>query len=316
VALAAASLAFAWLGGCGRDVGEPVEDSAAQDHGDAPALELSTEQQQKLGIGTAELVRAEFQPALVGVARVLDAQAVVTALAELAKAETDARTSAAAVKRARDLFATDTAVSAETLEAAQRQAAADDAQLRVARAHATLEFGAGAPWLDAARREPLLAALAEGSAVVISASFPAGFAGTVPARLVLRRVGAAAAEESWSATEVWTGPADPAVPGRTFAALVGAPRGLSAGDRLTVSVPTGDALSGVVVPASALVLAGGGAWCYVSSEDATFARRALATDRPVGSGYFQAAGFAPGERVVVAGAGLLLARETGGAEAD
>jgi hypothetical protein len=315
VALAAASLAFAWLGGCGRDVDEPVEDSVAQEHGDASALELSTEQQQKLGIGTAELVRAEFQPALVGVARVLDAQAVVTALAELAKAETDARTSAAAVKRARDLFATDTAVSAETLEAAQRQAAADDAQLRVARAHATLEFGAGAPWLDAARREPLLAALAEGSAVVISASFPAGFAGTVPARLALRRVGAGA-EESWSASDVWTGPADPAVPGRTFAALVGAPRGLSVGDRLTASVPTGDALSGVVVPASALVLAGGGAWCYVASEDATFARRALATDRPAGSGYFQAAGFEPGERVVVAGAGLLLARETGGAEAD
>jgi hypothetical protein len=65
------------------------------------------------------------------------------------------------------------------------------------------------------------------------------------------------------------------------------------------------------------VLAGGEAWCYVAESDEVLARRRVDLARPVPQGYFQTSGFEPGERVVVAGAGLLLAREIGGgAETD
>ena len=71
------------------------------------------------------------------------------------------------------------------------------------------------------------------------------------------------------------------------------------------------------VPASAVVLAGGEAWCYVAEADDVLARRRVDLGRPLPQGYFQPSGFMPGEHVVVAGAGLLLAREIGGgAEPD
>jgi len=62
------------------------------------------------------------------------------------------------------------------------------------------------------------------------------------------------------------------------------------------------------VPLSAVVLAGGEPWCYVQTPDDVFVRRRVDLGRPLPQGYFQAQGFTAGERVVVAGAGLLLAR--------
>jgi hypothetical protein len=298
------------LAACGRDSAE--SDTAVLEH-EEPALGvgLDAEERAKLGVelGTAE--SATFMPGIDGAARVMDAQAVVAAMAELGKAEADARTSQTALKRARDLFQSDAAVSAETLETAERQASADDAQLRVARARAMLSFGAAAPWLDAARREPLLAALTAGSTLLVSASFPAGFGDAKPEALVLRRAGGAAAE-GFSATELWTGPADPSVPGPTLFALLAGARSLSSGERLTASVAAGAPLAGVVVPLSSVVLAGAEPWCYVQTEDEVFVRRRVDLARPLPQGYFQREGFAAGERLVVAGAGLLLARELGG----
>jgi len=306
-----------WLGACGREPPqtEPSRGAAEQEQ---PALgvTLTAEEQEKLGVEVREVESAELQPSIDGPAYVVDAQTVVGAMAELGKADADARTSQAALKRARDLFNIDTAVSAETLEAAERQAAAADAQLRVARARATLTFGAAAPWLDAGRREPLLTALSAGSTLLVSASFPSGLGDVEPAALALRRVGTPGTE-SWSASELWTGPADPSVPGPTVLALLAAPPRLSYGERLTASVAIGAKASGTVVPLAAVVLAGGEPWCYVQTADEELVRRRVDLGRPLAQGYFQAQGFAAGERIVVAGAGLLLARELGGgAEED
>jgi len=277
---------------------------------------LSAAEREKLGVALGEIESAELQPNIDGPAYVVDAQTVVAAMAELGKTEADARTSQTALKRARDLFNSDTAVSAETLEAAERQAAADDAQLRVARARATLAFGARAPWLDPARREPLLAALSAGATLLVSASFPSGLAGAQPTGLALRRVGAADTA-SWVATETWAGPADPRVPGPTVLALLTSPSDLGYGERLTASVAIGATSAGAVVPLTAVVLAGGEAWCYVQTQNQELVRRRVDLGRPLPRGYFQANGFTAGERVVVAGAGLLLARELGGgAEED
>ena len=111
---------------------------------------------------------------------------------------------------------------------------------------------------------------------------------------------------------MWPGPADPNVPGPTVLALLPVPNGLSAGERLIASVAAGSESDGVAVPRSAVVLAGGEAWSYVQTGDDELARRRVDMGRPLPQGYFQAAGFEPRERVVVAGAGLLLAREIGG----
>ena len=302
------------LAGCGGKADKPHEQSA-DDTKPALGVALNEEQRGKLGVELGDVTAATFQPTVDGPARIVDAQTVVAAMADLDKATVEARTSEVALKRARDLYRADKTVSAETLEAAERQAAADQAQLAIARAHASLEFGA-APWLGADRREQLLGALARGDMLLVSASFPSGLPAERPANLALRRIGTEIGE-FWITTEIWTGPSDPNVPGPTLLGLLSTPTGLSYGERLIASVATGPEVSGSVLPASAVVLAGGEAWCYVAESDDVLARRRVDLGRPVPQGYFQASGFMPGEHVVVAGAGLLLAREIGGgAESD
>ena len=302
------------LAACGGKA-DKARDQSADETKPALGVALKEEERDKLGVELGNVAAATFQPTLDGAARIIDAQAVVVAMADLDKATAEARTSDVALKRARDLYRADKTVSAETLEAAERQAAGDQAQLAVARAHASLEFGA-APWLAADRREPLLAALARGDMLVVSASFPSGLPAVRPANLALRRIGTQIGE-FWITTDIWTGPSDPSVPGPTLLALLSTPTGLSYGERLIASVATGPEVSGSVVPASAVVLAGGEAWCYVAESEDVLARRRVDLGRPVPQGYFQMSGFAPGEHVVVAGAGLLLAREIGGgAESD
>lgn len=309
------ALAVIALGGCGGETGKPRGEPAADESKPALGVALNEDERGKLGVELGDVAPATFQPTLDGPARVVDAQTVVAAMADLDKATAEARTSDVALKRARDLYRADKTVSAETLEAAERQAATDQAQLAVARAHASLEFGA-APWLAADRREPLLTGLARGDMLLVSASFPSGLPPERPANLALRRIGTQIGE-FWITTDIWTGPSDPSVPGPTVLGLLSTPTGLSYGERLIGSVATGPEVSGSVVPSSAVVLSGGEAWCYVQESDDVLARRRVDLARPLPQGYFQASGFDPGQRVVVAGAGLLLAREIGGgAEAD
>jgi hypothetical protein len=298
------------LGGCGRQAAE-TGSAAAEAEQPALGVALDEEEREKLGVELGVIASASFQPVIEGPARVVDAQTVIGPLADLGDAEINARTSRTALERSRNLFKNDTAVSAEALEAAERQAAADEAQLRVARARVSLGLGVEAPWLDARRRDPVLEDLAKGSALLVTASFPSGFGDAAPESLALRRVGASGSQ-AWNATDLWAGPADPAVPGPTVLALLAAPGGLSVGERLTASLASGAALPGTVVPLSSIVLAGGEAWCYVATGDERLERRRVELGRPQPGGYFQAEGFTAGEQVVVAGAGLLLAREIGG----
>ena len=310
-AFAVAALA-AVLCACGE---RTPEAAAARAASEAPALgvELDAEQQQKLGVTTADAKTATWQPSIAGPAQVVDPQELVTAMADLRKAEAEARSSEAARKRAHDLFGSDTAISAEKLEAAERQASADLAQLEIARTRAALGFGNGAPWLDAGRRDALLGALARGSTLLVRASFPGGLPPGKPAALTLRRVSGG---DALTATDVWSAPADPGVPGPTLLAMLPGASGLTYGERLTATLPSGDAQTGVAVPASAIVLAGGQAWCYVLTGESEFERRAIDTGKPIDAGYFEPSGVAAGDKIVTAGAGLLLARELGGAPAE
>src|SRR5215831_1212452 len=155
------------LGGCGKDAASPEKAGAEGEAKPAIGVALDEDERAKLGVELGEVAAATFNPAVDGPARIVDAQTVVAAMAELAKATAEARTSEVALERARNLYRADKTVSAETLEAAERQAAADTAQLAVSRAHATLAFGA-APWLNADRRDALLATLASGSTLLVS----------------------------------------------------------------------------------------------------------------------------------------------------
>jgi hypothetical protein len=77
-----------------------------------------------------------------------------------------------------------------------------------------------------------------------------------------------------------------------------------------VWAPVGAPESGVLIPASAALISAGKFWFYVEEKPDTFVRREFDPSRPVEEGYFVKAGASPGEKIVTAAAGQLLARET------
>ena len=78
---------------------------------------------------------------------------------------------------------------------------------------------------------------------------------------------------------------------------------------LTAYLPTGPEISGVEIPASAVVWWDGKAWAYLKQGADTFARREVPTGISVNDGWFVAKEFNAGDNIVVKGAQLLLSEE-------
>ena len=86
---------------------------------------------------------------------------------------------------------------------------------------------------------------------------------------------------------------------------------LAQNEHVTVEVPVGVAVAGVMVPTDALVYGQNQTWAYVQREPGKFERVAIDPAKAMTGGYFlpQAGGVQAGQAIVVQGAGLLLARE-------
>jgi hypothetical protein len=72
---------------------------------------------------------------------------------------------------------------------------------------------------------------------------------------------------------------------------------------------TGEPLSGVTLPRSAVVRHSGKAWVYVQLDDERFARREVSLDYPTKDGWFESQGLEAEKRVVSVGAEALLSEE-------
>ena len=75
-----------------------------------------------------------------------------------------------------------------------------------------------------------------------------------------------------------------------------------------LNVP-GPAQPGVIIPQSAVVRFQGSGFAYIQTVSDAFVRKQVSLDHPAGDGYFTAENFQPGDRVVVAGAQILLSEE-------
>ncbi len=102
---------------------------------------------------------------------------------------------------------------------------------------------------------------------------------------------------------------DPRIQSPTFLYLAQSAPDLVPGMTLTVLLPTGPSLRGVIVPNNAIVWWQGKAWAYNQTAPERFARREVSTEIPVLNGWFVSAGFAPGDKAVVRGAQQLLSEE-------
>jgi hypothetical protein len=292
------------LAGCQRAA--PAEDAKAPaTEATGEGVTLSAEQVGKVGIATAPAKAADYAPATLGYGVVIAHDTLAVAVAELATAQAAAAQSRAASQRAQRLAGTPGALSADTVESATRQVAADTAALALAQQRLSAVIGGGLP--PGFAEGPALQDLASGKVKLLRATFPLGASLTAtPASL---RAAHLDAVTGWTLRPVWTAPADANLPGRSFFALL-KDSDAGEGERLLVWAPgTGPALHGVTVPASSLVISGGKYWCYVEGKAGVYVRREVTTDRPLGADYFVTQGVAAGDQVVTSGAGLLLARE-------
>ena len=301
-----AALAFLLLSACSKS-----DEAAKKEDADAgPGIALNAEETKSLGIATATAQAASWRREITGFGVVTALDSVAQADADMVTASATAAQSAAAAARAKSLgTGEEAAVSREVVEMAQSKAAADAAALALARRKADSAFGMHAPWQGAGERAAIVARLASGKTVLVRITFPIGSIGnTTPGSLKLTRLGAGA--QSWTAGKIWDAPADPALPGRAFYALVDG-SDLAQNEHVTAALPVGPAETGVLVPASALVFGDSETWAYVEDKPHHFLRAGVDISKPVGEGYFLKAGggIAAGQNVVTGGAGLLMAHE-------
>jgi hypothetical protein len=294
---------------------------------DAPKpVVLTADERQKLGITTAPAQAITYSDSSAAFGVVLSHDAIAQSVADLETAASAAHLSDVALTRGQKLAAGPGALGIDTLETLQKQKSADRAALSLARRKITAIVGVRFRWQGAEGDTGTLNALASGEAKLVRTTFPSGaFVGSAPKslRLIPLEPGAdtgsdtrsnpatPAASIGLTATPVWDAPQDPNLPGRSFFALLRNAH-IAEGSRFQV-VPASPAggVTGVLVPASAVVITSGQYWCYLERKPGTFARVPIVIDKPLGVGYFvsDGVGVSEGDKVVTSSAGLLLARE-------
>jgi hypothetical protein len=289
--------------------GADAKDKGAGAEGPEEGVSLKPEEIEKMGIVTAEARAITSEPEAAGFGVVTPHETIAQSVAELRTAIAAARQSHSALERSKRLAGTPGAMPADTQETAERQALTDEAALELARQRLSSAFGQNPPW-KSAENSPELSALASGQTKLVRVTFPLGSVDDeAPNRVRLAHIGIAQVGKSWESHQVWRAPADTTVPGRSFFATLKSGE-VGEGDHLMAYAPVGAPESGALVPASAAVISAGKFWCYVEEKPGTFVRTEFDPNRPTPDGYFVKEGISPGDKIVTASAGQLLARET------
>ena len=297
------------LTGCSR---APAPEAAATTNApravDHMTLMLSATDAARIGVTTAALAVSEYQASAAAVAIVVDPQALFALLAERTSAESARSASAANLSRVEALFAEDGNASEQELDVARAQRLQDEARATAVRRQLQSQWGerlAGGDGAAFADR------LADGRLALIRIEFLDTVAG--PLHWQGQALRLASSPEPLTIQSAWIAPtANPTRPGATWLALVATTTRQPIDSRGTVEIEQStQSHVGVDLPRSAIVYADSGTWVYVAIDDTHYQRRAIALDRPTADGYFADQGFRVGERVVTAGAGLLLAEQIG-----
>jgi hypothetical protein len=293
------------LAGCGKP--DQKEEAAKAEKTVEGQVVLSEEQVKSLGITTEPAKAAQFRAGLSGYGTVVSLDTIGQTDSDILSAQAVAAQSQAAAIRAQNLFASGVAVSREAMEAAQSKAAADQAALALAQRKAEAIFGHNPPW-EGGNRRAIMARLTSGRTVLVRVTFPLGSLERRPTQLTVARMGKAS--RSWPAAAIWDAPADPAFPGPGILVLVDG-SDLAQNDHVIATVPVGAPVTGVTVPAAALVYSEDRAWVYSQIAPRTYRRVPVDAANATADGYFVPgnAGLAPGAAIVTTGAGLVLARE-------
>lgn len=230
---------------------------------------------------------------------------VGAAQADAARAR--AAASNASLARTRLLYADSQNASLAQLQAAQATYAADRAGANAARAQAStalvsarLEFGSALT-----PGSPLVGAIVARRTLLLQVALPPE-AGAPPKTLLVEGDGGVRSTARLIGAAAKT---DPRVPGRGAYYAVPASSGFVPGMNVTAQLTTGDNISAVTVPASAVVDWQGKAWIYRRRGDGAFVRTGIAADQRDAAGNYIVRDLATRMPVVTQGAQLLLSEE-------
>jgi hypothetical protein len=276
---------------------------------------LDAAAQTRLGVTSTALQAAQAPQVADAIARVLDIGALAQLQSEIDTAVAVASASASEQQRVALLAADDQNVSRQVLEAARAQAATDAARLQLARQRLALEWGPGLAALDDQQRQRLVTSIAAGDAALIRVD-PLQTGGTPGTTVALRSDPHMPA----LATE-YLGPAATTDPKMQSSGVLVTVRGagmadLRPGRVLAAEVASGETLTGVILPRSALVRVDGATWAYLRRGAGLFVRREVTAGRVQDDGWFVTTGFVAGDEIVSEGAGSLLAVERSDETAD
>ncbi len=271
-------------------------------------LKMDAANRKRLGIIVTRLQLASAARVTAGFTRALDIGPLAAIDSEIRTARAAAAASAADAARLRDLAAQDQSASARSVQVANAQATGDRLRVDLAVRRIALEYGPGLARLGETARMQLIGDVAAGRAALLRIDVP----GAAPVTSV--RVGDPAV------AVIMLGPAsaaDPRVQGVALLAILRGPgvREAAAGRQLPAIIGSGAAEAGTIVPRGALLRQHGDVFVYVAKGD-RFERRILSAARPVADGWFTASDLTPGDTIVTAGAGSLLAAENGAVGGD
>lgn len=285
-------------------------DAKSDDHKNSNEVELSADETNKLGITTAAAQAMTYTPGAQGFGVIVSHDVVAQVAADLQTATAAAHQSQEALARGKRLASGPGALGTDAVESATRQVAADQAALELAHRKLTATLGREFP-RQRGGAAGLLDDLANGSVKLARVTFPPGvLTSSRPKSLRVTTLDRSPTTATWTTSELWDAPQDPTLPGRSFFALLNAPEAAEGARLQVLATAASGGTTGVLIPASAVVVSNGQAWCYVQKKEGTFERIPIDTSRPLADGYFSSSGVSPGDQVVTAAAGLLLARQT------
>jgi hypothetical protein len=253
-------------------------------------------------VQTVALSVAKDAEKLEGVATVLNPDPLLQLDADIRSATVALDFSRGQLERFRQA----TLLSKQSVANAVRQEGVDASQLKLLQARLQQTWGDEAPFLSVDTRQKLIADISAGTRAIVRFDFP-DLTGGKPRNV---RVMPLRGGPGTEVDPIWPAPSgNLAMPGVSFFGLIPAGPGLRAGDRARLIADNPNGHPGVIVPNAAIVVYDSKSWCYVETAPHKYERKLVSLEAPVDDGFLVRSGFEPGDRVVVRGASVLLARE-------
>jgi membrane fusion protein, multidrug efflux system len=293
-------------------------------------IRLTPAEQARAGIETITLRAARERRVIAAPGVVLDATSLVNlatgyaaAQAGLSKAENDLSVSRLEYERLKALYADQQNVSAKAFQAAQGVFRNDQTSLAMARRNLEYQMAALrqswgdtiAQWVASGNAQ--LERILNRQDTLIQVTLPPDGPQRAPGEIPIELPGG----QRVPAKLLSRFPrVDPRIQGASFLYVTRTEGPLEPGLNVIADVSAGPRIEGVVIPLSAVVWLNGEAWVYVETAANEFTRRAVEESFSVAGGLFVSKGFKPGERIVSAGAQMLLSEEfrsqSGGGEEE